>query len=174
MNFDPALISAEKPSLVKKHSRHRTHLLLVKGSGADRKYYQLDFYDHDKSEFMDILQNHHYLFTINRVGSEGYNSREEAEVYLGSNIEYTIRINDDSRSVTSNGQMAVVTNVDTVWITGDVTDQAVTKFRYIDPPAEILHGPIPMSVRATDTVFIDIATIQPKTADLIITSPTGT
>jgi hypothetical protein len=67
------------------------------------------------------------------VRSEGYNSQFEAEHHPGSNLEYTITINDNSQSITSNGQMAVVTSVDTVRISGDVTNQAVTKFRYIDP-----------------------------------------
>jgi hypothetical protein len=36
-----------------------------------------DFYDHAKKEYIDVLRNHHYLFTINRVGSEGSGGYEE-------------------------------------------------------------------------------------------------
>jgi hypothetical protein len=148
----------------------RTYIDLRKGSGASVKYYRLDFYDHTNSEYLDILRNHHYLFTINRVSSDGYNSHYEAHNFPGSNLEYTIYINDGSQSITSNGQMAVVTSVDTVWISGDVTEQVVTKFKFIDPPGVTINP----DVRSTDTVFVESGSIQPNGAKLIITSPKDT
>jgi hypothetical protein len=119
---------------------------------------------------MDILRNHHYLFTIIRVGSEGHTTRWEAQQFPGSNIEYTIIVDNNSQSITSNGQMAVVTNVDTVWIPGDVDNLAVTKFRCFDPPGVTL-GP---DAVVTDTIFVEDGLIQPNTAKLIIKSPSVT
>jgi hypothetical protein len=65
----------------------RTYIVLAKGSGADMKYYRLDFYDHARSEFLDVLRNHHYLFTINSVRSEGYEGEALGAQHAGSNLE---------------------------------------------------------------------------------------
>jgi hypothetical protein len=90
-------------------------------------------------------------------------------------IEYTVVVDNDALSITSNGQMAVVTNVDTVRIPGDVTEQAVAKFRCVYPqggtPIQSGWGAAALS----DTIIVDTATILPKNprADLIIISPKG-
>jgi hypothetical protein len=47
-------------------TRLRTFILLIKGSGANAKWYRLEFYDHANAKYLDILRNHHYLFTINK------------------------------------------------------------------------------------------------------------
>jgi hypothetical protein len=133
------IINQTNPIDNKRWTRLRTFILLIKGSGTNAKYYRLEFYDHANAEYLDILRNHHYLFTVNSVRSEGYSNQFETEHHPGSNLEYTLTIDDNSQSITSNGQMAVVTSVDTVRIPGDVTDQAVTKFRYIDPPGETIN-----------------------------------
>jgi hypothetical protein len=150
----------------------RPYIAIEKGSAPNIKYYRLEFYDHARSEYIDILRNHHYLITINRVGSDGYDDINICERVPGSNLEFTITIDDDAQSITSNGQMALVTSADTVWISGDVTDQAVTKFRYIYPQGMPPHP----DVLITDTIIVDTASIQPKnpTATLTITSPSGT
>ncbi|MDR2384887.1 MAG: hypothetical protein LBD80_04380 [Tannerella sp.] len=141
------------------------------GSNRNNRFYRLDFYDHAKKEYIDILRNHHYLFTINRVGSEGYGgyenygSMEEVLNNPPSNIEYTVYVNDNSRSITSNGQYAVVTNVDTVWLTGDVTDQTVATYRYINPTGT------PLTI-LTDTIYVRPSYLnKPSGATLTITSP---
>jgi hypothetical protein len=137
------------------------------------RHFRLDFYDHAEKKYMDIRRNHHYLFTINRIGSEGYgeytdglNHFEEVLNNPPSNIEYTVYVKDNARSITSNGQYAVVTSVDTVWITDDVTNQTVATYRYINP-TELDSLPIMM-----DTIYVRSSNyIKPNTATLTITSP---
>jgi hypothetical protein len=57
--------------------------------------------------YYDTRRNHHYLFTINKIRSEGYATLEQAQRNPGSNIEYTIQVNDDANHVISNGQYAI-------------------------------------------------------------------
>ena len=92
----------------------RQHIILTKTSttpGVPTTYYRLDFYDPITKKFFDTKRNHHYLFTITKVRSEGYHSLEEAQMNPGSNIEYTIQVNDapSAPRVISNGQYAIVT-----------------------------------------------------------------
>ena len=107
----------------------RQHIILEK-TGSPTTFYRLDFYNHIDSTFYDTKRNHHYIFTINKVRSEGYAAIVEAQNNPGSNIEYTIRIEDDSRYITSNGQYAIITSVDTIKIPGAVTNLEVAQFRY--------------------------------------------
>ena len=95
----------------------RHHILLRAGATS---YYRLDFFDGD--EFLNIKRNHHYLFTINKVRSAGYATPAEARMYPGGNIEYSINVGD-GRYATSNGQYAIVTSVDTLFVpaTGTTT-----------------------------------------------------
>ena len=124
----------------------RPHIILAKASGVGVwTNYRLDFYDHSTGKFLDIKRNHHYLFTIHSVNSEGYNSttvgganhggiNQAGLDYYGSNLEYTIKITDGSRAVTSNGQYAIVTDKDTIKLpAGAVTVPAAAFFRYEDP-----------------------------------------
>jgi hypothetical protein len=134
---------------------------------VDNGYYRLDFYNHATSEYLDIKRNHHYLFTINKIRSGGYATLEEARVNPPSNIEYTVQVDDDSQSVTSNGQYAVVTNVDTVRIAGDITSpQTVATFRYINPTEVELSTTI-----VTDTIYVEPGSVKPSGATLAITEP---
>ena len=98
---------------------NRQYLILEKNNSSLSKantFYRLDFYN-DKSEvFFDTKRNHHYMFTINKVRSEGYTTLAQAHNNAGGNIEYTVVISDGSRHITSNGQYALVTNVDSVII----------------------------------------------------------
>ncbi|MDR0743135.1 MAG: hypothetical protein LBF05_02100, partial [Tannerella sp.] len=90
----------------------------------------------------------------------------------GSNLEYTLHVDNSALSITSNGQYAVVTSVDTVRIEDDIFPaRAVTKFRCIHPSAEVRLGA--WDIR-TDTVVVESGSIQPGNATLTITSPTGT
>ncbi|MDR1224857.1 MAG: hypothetical protein LBL07_18565 [Tannerella sp.] len=140
----------------------RQHIILTKGTAPNTRYYRLDFYNSVDSIFLDTERNHHYIFTINKVRSEGYTSLTQAQNNPGSNIEYTVRIEDGSQSITSNGQYAVVTSVDTVKLTTDVTDQTVATFRSIDPTGGGLN---------IDDNSISVEDIQPGGAALTITSP---
>jgi hypothetical protein len=148
----------------------RTWIELRKGTGGNMRHYRLEFYDHAKGEFLDVVRNHHYLFTINKVRSEGHINITEAQQYPGSNLEYTIYVDDDSQSVTSNGQYAVVTNVDTVKIPGDVTvPQKVATYRYINPAGLYIN---PDGAKMyTDTIIVEPGSIQPPGATLTVSAP---
>ena len=89
----------------------RQHIILQKYNSIPNNttYYRLDFYNPITKTFLDTERNHHYLFTINRVRSEGYQTFDEAQNNPGSNIEYTIRIDDGAIRSSSNGQYAIVT-----------------------------------------------------------------
>lgn len=151
---------------IKNFNRNRQHIILKKGIGTNTSYYRLDFYNPTDSVFLDTERNHHYIFTINKVRSEGYSTLTQAQNNAGSNIEYTVRIEDGSQSITSNGQYAIVTSVDTVKLTGDVTNQTVATFRYIDPKG---------TMNVTDNIIsVDAGSIVPGGATLSITAPTGT
>jgi hypothetical protein len=116
--------------------KNRQHIILEKTIGADTTYYRLDFHDVNTKEFTNTRRNHHYIFNIQEVRSEGYSRLEDAHNYPGSNIEYTITINDESKSATSNGQYAIITSIDTAYITstGAVSDSIIATARYQLPP----------------------------------------
>jgi hypothetical protein len=153
----------------KTFDRNRLHVILNKGRGAnpnDTTYYRLDFYDPITQKYLDLKRNHHYLFTINKVRSEGYSTLSQAQNNPGSNIEYTVRIDDGSQAITSNGQYAIVTSVDTVRITGDLsTPTVVATFRYIDSTG-ILDV-------TENSVSVEAGSIQPSGATLSVTAPVG-
>jgi hypothetical protein len=136
------------------------------------QYYRLDFYNSADSEFLDIKRNHHYLFTINKVRSEGYISEYTAITNTGSNIEYTIRV-DDGQYITSNGQYAVVTSVDTVRISGDVTNQTVATFRFINPSGQMINyiDSDTGGTQGLNEISVEVTTVKPNGATLSITSP---
>jgi hypothetical protein len=117
-----------------KFNKDRPFLLLR--DGPDDKYenstsfWRLDFYDVLAKEFIDIKRNCHYIFTIDKINSAGYPNMNAAEINPGSNIEYTIKVSDGASHVTSNGQYAVETNADTVYV---VADTATVIARYCLP-----------------------------------------
>ena len=165
----------------------RQYIILEKDNppsgSVNNTFYRLDFYDSDNSVFIDTKRNHHYIFTINKVRSEGYLTSLEAQNSPGSNIEYTITVNDDSRYITSNGQYAIITNVDTVKIpTGIITNMNVALFRYFDP-AYIIHSSSANSITvesgsivpgsATLTISPSVGPISPSNSPLIISASSG-
>ena len=102
-------------------SSARQHITLHKANApGDTTYYRLDFYNPITEKFLDTERNHHYLFTINKVRSEGYRTLSQAQNNPGSNIEYIIEINDGATRSASNGQYAIVTTggLDTVIFDG--------------------------------------------------------
>ena len=151
----------------------RTHLALIKLTDTDTSYYRLDFYDHQTGKFLDIKANHHYIFTINGVRSEGYSMQKDishnplilqghyASFYTyGSNLEYTVRITDGSKAITSNGQYAIVTRDDTIRLpAGSVTVPDATFFRYEDPVGEIQILTLYENVIAVENVIPATATM---------------
>jgi len=119
----------------------RLYIILEKDNGSDpTTYYRLDFYNPVTKKFLDIIRNHHYIFTINKVRSEGYRTIEEARLNPSSNIEYEIIIGDGATRIASNGQYAIVTTggLDTVVIniSGYDVPETVVYARY-QLPAEM-------------------------------------
>jgi hypothetical protein len=151
--------------------RSRQFITLHKANAPnDTTYYRLDFYNPITKKFLDTKRNHHYLFTINKVRSEGYRTLSQAENNPGSNIEYTILINDGSTNVISNGQYAIVTNeglTDTLErFTYGNTTAHVVKARYQFPPE--MGGVIVPGTRNT----IEVQTVTPGAdADAFTVSP---
>jgi hypothetical protein len=112
------------------NSRRRS-IVLRKNDGVNpATYYRMDFYDPVTKKFIDTKRNHHYIFTIHRIGSEGYPSEIDALDYPGSNIEYTVEIRDGANHVTSNGQYAIVTSVDTAYVKADTANAVIATARY--------------------------------------------
>ena len=167
-----------------KFDPNRVHLILGNMATSDTKFYRLDFFDHSTGKFLDIKRNHHYIFTIRAVRSEGYHdlmlqnftiSNTGAYLdYYGSNLEYSIKIVDDSRVIKSNGQYALVVSTDTVKLpAGAVTIPAAVMFRYEDPEGWVEkvdtthhHANIPANIIAIEDVFPSSATMT--------TTPFGT
>jgi hypothetical protein len=119
-------------------NKNRAFLLMIDriqsnghiGNDTTTGIWRLDFYANEK--FLDIKRNHSYIFTINKLKSapyitptpSAYNtlsklftapSRVLAWPQPGSNIEYTIDVEDDwVNAVYSNGQYAILTSADTL------------------------------------------------------------
>jgi hypothetical protein len=150
---------------IKDFRADRLHLILTKGTAPTARYYRLDFFNPADSTFLDVRRNCHYLFTINKIRSEGYATLSHAQNLPGSNIEYTVRITDHSQSVTSNGQYAIVTSVDTVKIPGDLaTPTRVATFRYMNPTGITLAS-------IENAITVEAGSVQPIGATLHIASP---
>jgi hypothetical protein len=148
-------------------SRLRRHLLLRKGTqGVDATYYRLDFYDPLTKKFLDIIRNHHYLFTINSIRSEGYQNDWEAQYAPGSNIEYTIEVRDGANHITSNGQYAIVTSVDTAYVEVPANTVKIATVRYQLPP-----GMLPLTLNYTSNTASVTST---PNSTLILHSPNST
>ena len=96
---------------------NRQHIILEKDNGANQNtFYRLDFYDPNTNPtptFLDTKRNHHYIFTINKVRSEGYTTWQQARDNPGGNIEYVVNVGEDAKA-TSNGQYAIVSSLDTI------------------------------------------------------------
>ena len=162
-----ALTQSVLPS---KFHANRQHILLYKVNGVnDTSYYRLDFYDKVTQTYIDTKRNHHYLFTIDKVRSEGYKSSSEAIANPGSNIEYTIKVTDRATDVVSNGQYAIVLNMDSVIRKNIMTsncDAGVVKYQL---PPEMLAD-LPSWTTSPNSISIQTLTKTPITAsDLIIT-----
>ena len=148
----------------------RLYIILEKDNGSDpTTYYRLDFYNPVTKKFLDIIRNHHYLFTINIVRSEGYRTIEEALLNPASNIEYTIEIGDDATRMASNGQYAIVT-------TGGL-DTVVFNLSAYDTPETVVNArfqlPAQMTSLAPGTYnSIELQSIAPYSNAYYDLSPT--
>ena len=141
---------------------NRQYILLEKNnSPSANTFYRLDFYDSKVSQFLDTKRNHHYIFTINKVRSEGYTSLVEAQNNAGSNIEYLITVSDDSKHITSNGQYALVTDVDTVYFIG---------YNPINrPQAMTIRFEDPKGILYSSTLNVTTANLNPGSSTLTVT-----
>ena len=135
----------------------RTHILLEKiNAPADTTFYRLDFYDSKNKTYLDIKRNHNYIFTINKVRSEGYKDRYMAITNHGSNIEYTVIVEDDSKFVKSNGQYAIITStMDTVYVSSTGT-QTIATARYHLPSGVTLGSGTPNSITTSGSGLLSI------------------
>lgn len=87
------------------------------------RYYRLDFYDPATKKYIDVKRNNHYIFTINKVNTEGYFTLNEASVNPGTNIEYDLQVVDyDANNSTANGQYALTVSSDEINIFNDNSD----------------------------------------------------
>lgn len=109
---------------------NRPNIILTNELPNDTTFYRIDFYDPATKKFMDIERNHHYIVTINKIRSAGYKTYAEARDHPASNIEYTIKVEDNSQSITSNGQYAIVTNMDTAYVDAGVSNVIIATVRY--------------------------------------------
>ena len=97
----------------KTFSKDRAMLLLAvqNPDGSNKEYYRLDFLDKETGQYLDIIRNHSYRFTIAELKNKGYDTELEAIQNPGSNIEYTVTVSDNwSRGYASNGQYLVKTD----------------------------------------------------------------
>jgi hypothetical protein len=115
---------------------NRVAILLKKTPAAtpgDSSFYRLDFFN--DTIYLNTYRNNHYIFTITKIRSEGYtgtNGSTHALALPGSNIEYTVNVDDGMNFVTSNGQYAIVSSVDTAYITADPGSKDIGSIRYIN------------------------------------------
>ncbi|MDR2913716.1 MAG: hypothetical protein LBV74_02590 [Tannerella sp.] len=157
----------------------RQYIILTKDNTPNpNTYYRLDFYNAKDSTFLDTKRNHHYTFTINKVRSEGYRSISEAQNNPGSNIEYTVYIEDGSSFITSNGQYAIVTSVDTAYIeSGIQTGLTIATARY-QLPAKMssISGVTTNTIAATGSLALNggsITSLSNLNGSVIINTTTA-
>lgn len=108
-------------------------LLHVMGGSGYTGYYRLDFHRNavknpatggvlTPEAYLDILRNHHYIFRITKVGSNGYATEAEALANPGSNIECEVLVENAGNASVSNGQYAISSTNDDCVIYGDYGD----------------------------------------------------
>ena len=162
----------------------RQFIILEKNNNPGYTFYRLDFHNNANGFFLDTKRNSHYMFTINKVRSEGYTTWLQARDNPGSNIEYTIRIDDDFRYITSNGQYAIVSSMDTIKIPTAAQTYLVGSVRY-QPSASMTTSLVTTVNSASisgsgfslggtlSTSGLDI-TAPYENIDISITAPAGT
>ncbi len=113
LEYEPSVYALGNKIDKKTFSKDRAMLLLVvqNPDGSNKEYYRLDFLDKETGEYLDIICNHSYRFTIAKLKNKGYDTELEAIQNPGSNIEYTVTVSDNwSRGYASNGQYLVKTD----------------------------------------------------------------
>ena len=79
-------------------------LLVVQNpDGSNKSIIVSTFWIRRPDEYLDIVRNHSYRFTITKLKNKGYDRALEAIQNPGSNIEYTVTVSDNwSRDMASN------------------------------------------------------------------------
>ena len=117
----------------KTFSKNRAMLLLVvqNPDGSNKEYYRLDFLDKETGEYLDIIRNHSYRFTIAKLKNKGYDTELEAIQNPGSNIEYTVTVSDNwSRGYASNGQYLIKTDRENLKLIENAITDPVTMVKF--------------------------------------------
>ena len=143
---------------------NRQYIILEKdNSPSANTFYRLDFYNSNSSEFLDTKRNHHYIFTISKVRSEGYTTMQQARDNPGSNIEYIVYVSEDSKA-TSNGQYAIVSSIDTIKIPASGPFSGVVgNVRY--QPGATMTTSIVTSVNNMTTTGANFGVLSPAAAN---------
>lgn len=117
----------------KTFSKNRAMLLLAvqNPDGSNKEYYRLDFLDKETGEYLDIIRNHSYRFTIVKLKNKGYDTELEAIQNPGSNIEYTVTVSDNwSRGYASNGQYLIKTDRENLKLIENAITDPVTMVKF--------------------------------------------
>jgi len=117
----------------KTFSKNRAMLLLAvqNPDGSNKEYYRLDFLDKETGEYLDIIRNHSYRFTIAKLKNKGYDTELEAIQNPGSNIEYTVTVSDNwSRGYASNGQYLIKTDRENLKLIENAITDPVTMVKF--------------------------------------------
>ena len=142
---------------------NRQFIILTKGTRTNARYYRLDFYNRATETFIDTKRNHHYIFTINKVRSEGYETELEAINNPGSNIEYDIVVEDGALEIISNGQYAIVATIDTLFGGMDGISYNLGAVRY-KIPTGLAASP------TTNSVSLQLVSSTPTATDALTLS----
>jgi hypothetical protein len=150
----------------------RTYILITNTGVTPNTYYRLDFYDRKDSVFIDIQRNHHYLFTINKIGSAGYTDIQDVQVNPGSNIEYTITANaSEWNTIASNGQYAIALSAknDTIWVPSvtSTTTADILNLKWINGSSYVPSPPLNVN-----SIAVVIGSVDPSSGDFTI-APTS-
>jgi len=140
---------------------NRVAILLKKTPAAtpgDSSFYRLDFFN--DTIYLDTYRNNHYIFTITKIRSEGYkgtNGSTQAISLPGSNIEYTVNVDDNMNFVTSNGQYAIASSVDTAYITAEPGSKDIGTIRYINQTGTTLPSGITNTIAFTGITGVNLS-----------------
>lgn len=101
-------------------------------------YHRLNLWDRNTQAFFDINRNYHYIININKIGTAGYQTAQEAIDAQPSNrdINYDIVITDPySHDIVTNGEqyLSVSNSELRIHQSGDVNDVVATVLSYTVP-----------------------------------------
>lgn len=87
------------------------------------EYYRLDFYDKQLKRYIDVKRGCRYIFNITEIRSDGYPVKEDAVYMPGSNLEYTVSVDDSWTGVCEyNGQYQINFDKGAIKVLSGITD----------------------------------------------------